>query len=156
MFKLCTTISIFSHVFIIADEYNSFLDKVECELRSIVGMDELKRRLRLFATTSHVNTLRSQYRRVHIKRPVMVFRGNPGTGKTSVAHIVASKIHLKNKHVWLHYGQQKAAHYRAALFAMGSIFTWHPVKEIWWKGEFVKAYSMYSLKILDLLRWYWK
>ena len=68
------------------------LEDLQQELEAVVGMNNLKEQLRLFCTCAAMGKIRRLRRiRTPMKRPVMVFRGNPGTGKTAVASIVARR-----------------------------------------------------------------
>lgn len=69
--------------------------EINAKLDAIIGMETLKAELRTYL----MRCLSSDWRRemgvqYGLKRPVLVFLGNPGTGKTSVAAIVAGKIFM--------------------------------------------------------------
>lgn len=69
---------------------NSMLAEMQHKLSEIVGMDDLKVTLNDFLRDAMADSLRRQLGlNPGLKRPVMIFSGNPGTGKTSVANIVA-------------------------------------------------------------------
>ena len=65
---------------------------VDLEFEKIVGMDELKAQLKVFFVSAKMNTVRrDRGQPVPLKRPNFTFKGNPGTGKTSVAQLVTRK-----------------------------------------------------------------
>jgi len=66
--------------------------ELEQQLNDVVGMVALKEQLYQFCTCAAMAKIRRR-RRIHTttKRPVMVFRGNPGTGKTAIAAVVARR-----------------------------------------------------------------
>jgi len=71
------------------------------DLSDIVGLAALKTQLRSFSLSAAITKIReTRGLETPKKRPVMMFLGNPGTGKTSVATIVARKletvVHLSN------------------------------------------------------------
>lgn len=66
--------------------------KLDDKLANIVGLHKLKEQLKLFSQSAAMNQIRqNQGIDFPIKRPVLLFTGNPGTGKTSIATIVAGK-----------------------------------------------------------------
>ena len=63
------------------------------KLKGIVGLDPLKDQLLDFCANAAIDKIRKNNNmQIQIKRPVMLFTGNPGTGKTSVAMIVAGTL----------------------------------------------------------------
>ena len=72
------------------DELVVFMRKVEMQIKSVGGMKDLKSEVVKFAQEGFWTRFRSQAgHKVPSKRPVILFRGNPGTGKTFMASIVA-------------------------------------------------------------------
>ena len=65
---------------------------LEEELSAIIGLETLKEEVRRFATSAAITKIR-QNRGLNtpVKRPVIVLSGNPGTGKTSVAKMLARR-----------------------------------------------------------------
>lgn len=69
--------------------------KLGVDLRDIIGLESLKKQLNNFSLSAAISKIReSRGLATPMKRPVMMFLGNPGTGKTSVATIVACKLEL--------------------------------------------------------------
>jgi len=73
-------------------------EQLEEKLKEIVGLDNLKASLREFLVDMYADKFRRENGFVQgYKRPVLVFRGNPGTGKTSVAQLVAGTVGICEK-----------------------------------------------------------
>ncbi len=74
---------------------------LEDKLKDVVGMVKLKDDIRECATNMIGNQIisRTTGRKVGEKRPVMLFSGNPGTGKTFIAYIVAGKYLFNTKNI---------------------------------------------------------
>ena len=70
-------------------------DVFEMKLQCLVGLDEIKAHMRALRKMMQNNQYRSSFGlATDAVRPLhMLFKGNPGTGKTSVAKIVASLLH---------------------------------------------------------------
>jgi DNA polymerase III delta prime subunit len=61
-------------------------------MEAVIGMTTLKKELIQLANNRVADLIRSDLGiPITSKRPVMIFQGNPGTGKTSIAYIVAGE-----------------------------------------------------------------
>ena len=78
---------------IISERYVKMLNEVNKMMSEVVGMEELKDALLGFAKQfffAH-DACGEPYDGSTISKPVIIFAGNPGVGKTSMGHIVHSK-----------------------------------------------------------------
>src|SRR5690606_26098972 len=75
-------------------EQHDILKKFEQELDKYVGLEEIKRLVHEIYAWIYINRCREEQGLKASKQVLhMIFKGNPGTGNTTVAHIIASFLH---------------------------------------------------------------
>lgn len=70
------------------------MKEMDEKLKDVVGMKNLKETLRGYLRDSLADRLRRDIgAQQGFKRPIMVFKGSPGTGKTSIAKLVSGMVY---------------------------------------------------------------